>query len=67
MAADEKLQLMEALWESLSREEACLESPPWHKEGASGDRRASHEASGYTATLNLTLTLPILRVPPSLF
>jgi Putative addiction module component len=32
MSADEKLRLMEALWESLSREEARLESPPWHKE-----------------------------------
>jgi hypothetical protein len=32
MSADEKLRLMEVLWESLSREEARLESPPWHKE-----------------------------------
>jgi hypothetical protein len=32
MSADEKLRLMEALWESMSREEALLESPPWHKE-----------------------------------
>jgi hypothetical protein len=32
MSADEKLRLMEALWESLSREEARLESLPWHKE-----------------------------------
>jgi hypothetical protein len=31
MSADEKLRLMEALWQ-LSREEARLESPPWHKE-----------------------------------
>ena len=31
MSGDEKLRLMEALWESLSREEARLESPLWHK------------------------------------
>ena len=32
MSWDEKLRVMEELWESLSREEARLESPPWHKE-----------------------------------
>lgn len=32
MSGDEKIRLMEALWESLSREEARLESSPWHKE-----------------------------------
>jgi hypothetical protein len=32
MSADEKLRLMEALWESLSGKEARLESPTWHKE-----------------------------------
>jgi hypothetical protein len=32
MPWDEKLRAMEELWESLSREEARLESPPWHKE-----------------------------------
>ena len=32
MSGDEKLRQMEALWESLSREEARLESPPWYKE-----------------------------------
>ena len=31
MSGDEKLRLMEALWESLSREEARLESPLWHE------------------------------------
>ncbi len=31
MSADERLRLVEALWESLSREEAGLESPSWHK------------------------------------
>lgn len=32
MSWDEKLRTMEELWESLSREESRLESPPWHKE-----------------------------------
>lgn len=32
MSLDEKLRAMEELWESLSREDARLESSPWHKE-----------------------------------
>ncbi len=32
MSWDEKLRAMEELWESLSRDEARLESPPWHRE-----------------------------------
>ena len=32
MSWDEKLRAMEELWESLSREESRLESPPWHGE-----------------------------------
>jgi hypothetical protein len=32
MSRDEKLRVMEELWESLSREEAWLESPPWHQD-----------------------------------
>jgi hypothetical protein len=32
MSWDEKLRAMEELWESLSREESRLESPPWHRE-----------------------------------
>jgi hypothetical protein len=32
MSWDEKLRAMEELWESLSREEARLDSPSWHKE-----------------------------------
>jgi hypothetical protein len=31
MPRQEKLRLMEALWEDLSRDEAELESPPWHE------------------------------------
>ena len=32
MSWDEERRAMEDLWQSLSREEARLESPPWHKE-----------------------------------
>lgn len=32
MSWDEKLRFMEELWESLSREEGRLESPPWHEQ-----------------------------------
>jgi hypothetical protein len=32
MSWDEKHRAMEDLWQSLSREDARLESPPWHKE-----------------------------------
>jgi hypothetical protein len=32
MSSDEKLRAIEDLWESQSKEEAWLESPPWHKE-----------------------------------
>ena len=30
MSREEKLQVMEALWEDLSSDEAALESPSWH-------------------------------------
>jgi hypothetical protein len=43
MSWDEKLRTMEELWESLSREESRLESPPWHKE-ALRETAARHEA-----------------------
>jgi hypothetical protein len=32
MSISEKLQLMEALWEDLSRNVEALESPEWHRE-----------------------------------
>ena len=32
MTVSEKLQLMEALWENLSRNADALESPEWHRE-----------------------------------
>ena len=32
MSVEEKLQTMEALWQSLSVDPAAIESPPWHAE-----------------------------------
>lgn len=32
MSRDEKLQMMEALWADLSRDEASLASPEWHED-----------------------------------
>ena len=32
MTVSEKLQLMEALWEDLSRNADAVESPEWHRE-----------------------------------
>jgi putative addiction module component (TIGR02574 family) len=32
MSVEEKLQTMEALWQSLSADSAAIESPPWHEE-----------------------------------
>lgn len=32
MSLPEKLQLMEALWQNLSRNEEAIESPDWHRE-----------------------------------
>ena len=32
MSAEEKLQTMEALWQSLSTDPAAIESPAWHEE-----------------------------------
>jgi hypothetical protein len=32
LTVSEKLQLMEALWEDLSRNADALESPEWHRE-----------------------------------
>jgi hypothetical protein len=43
MTWDEKIRAMEELWESLSREEARLKSPPWHEE-ALRETAARHDA-----------------------
>ena len=32
MSAEEKLQTMDALWQSLSADPATIESPAWHEE-----------------------------------
>ena len=32
MSAEDKLQAMEALWESLSADPAAIQSPAWHEE-----------------------------------
>ena len=32
MSREEKLQVMEAIWEDLSSDEAALDSPSWHQE-----------------------------------
>jgi hypothetical protein len=46
MSVEEKLQTMEALWQSLSAEPAAVESPAWHEEELAGSERkiASGEA-----------------------
>ena len=43
MSWDEKLRAMEELWESISREESRLDSPPWH-EVALQETAARHTA-----------------------
>jgi hypothetical protein len=43
MTWDDKLRAIEELWKSLSREEARLESPPWHEE-ALRETAARHDA-----------------------
>ncbi len=32
LSREEKLRIMEAIWEDLSREEGQVESPDWHQE-----------------------------------
>ncbi len=46
MSLPEKLQLMEALWQDLSRKEEMIESPDWHREALEERERlvASGEA-----------------------
>jgi hypothetical protein len=43
MSWDKKLRAMEEQWESLSQEEAKLESPPWHEE-ALRETAACHDS-----------------------
>ena len=46
MTLEEKLQIMEALWDDLSRDPDALESPAWHEDilRARQERLASGEA-----------------------
>ncbi len=44
MTVSEKLQMMEALWEDLSRNADALESPEWHRDVL--DERERRVASG---------------------
>lgn len=32
LSREEKLRVMEAIWEDLSRDAESIESPPWHRE-----------------------------------
>jgi len=43
MSRDKKRRVMEELWQSLSRQEARLESPQWHKK-ALGETATRHDA-----------------------
>ena len=44
MSVSEKLQIMEALWEDLSRRSDVLESPEWHRDAL--EERERRIASG---------------------
>ena len=46
MSVEEKLQTMEALWQSLSADPAAIESPAWHEEELA--ERERKVASGET-------------------
>jgi hypothetical protein len=40
LSREEKLRVMEAIWDDLSREEELVESPDWHREALEeADRR----------------------------
>ena len=47
MTTEEKLQIMEAIWEDLTRDEASFESPAWHKVAL--EERRQQEARGETS------------------
>jgi hypothetical protein len=47
MTTAEKLDIMEALWQDLSRDEGNLPSPDWHKDILS-EREASRQAGEET-------------------
>jgi 3-phenylpropionate/cinnamic acid dioxygenase small subunit len=47
MTVEEKLQIMDAIWENLTRDEASFESPAWHK--AALEERRQQEVRGETS------------------
>ena len=47
LSREEKLRIMEAIWEDLSREEEQVESPQWHREALEEtDRRCQSGQEG---------------------
>jgi hypothetical protein len=48
----EKLMLMEALWEDLSRDEESLESPAWHAEVLAEREKSIEDGSAEFLTVN---------------
>ncbi len=48
MSVEEKLQTMEALWQSLSADPAAIESPAWHEEElADRERKIASEETKF--------------------
>jgi hypothetical protein len=48
----EKLMLMEALWEDLSRDEESLESPAWHAQVLAEREKSIEDGSAEFLTVN---------------
>ncbi len=46
MSVEEKLQTMEALWQSLSGDPAAIESPAWHEDELA-ERERKIESAGF--------------------
>jgi hypothetical protein len=50
MSVQEKVQTMEALWQSLSSDPAAIESPSWHEEElAERERKIESEEAKFVA------------------
>ena len=50
LSREEKLRIMEAIWEDLSREEGQIESPEWHREAL--DETESRRKSGQESAVD---------------
>jgi len=50
LSREEKLRIMEAIWEDLSREDEQVESPEWHREALEETER--RRQSGQEATVD---------------